>query len=59
VKGTLYNRMTKKKTVDFSIFNDPNAYAAGKSPEDAATKAFKLPALKQKILEKVLSKMKN
>jgi hypothetical protein len=59
VKGTLYNKITNKKTVDFSIFNDPNTYAAGKSPEDAATKAFKLPALKQKILEKVLSKMKN
>jgi hypothetical protein len=59
VKGTLYNRMTKKKTVDFSILNAPDAYSAGKSPEDAATKAFKLPALKNRILEKILNKIKN
>jgi hypothetical protein len=59
VKGTLYNRLTKKKTADFAIINDPNAYAAGKSPEIAATKAFKLPALKEKILERILPKIKN
>jgi hypothetical protein len=59
VKGTLYNRMTKKKTVDFSILNDPDAYASGKSPEDAATKAFKFPALREKVLEKILPKIKN
>jgi hypothetical protein len=59
VKGTLYNRLTKKKTVDFSILNDPDAYAAGKSAEDAATKAFKLPALRDKILDKILPKIKN
>jgi hypothetical protein len=59
VNGSLYNRMTKKKTVDFSIFNDPDAYAAGRTPEIAATKAFKLPALKEKILEKILPKIKN
>jgi hypothetical protein len=33
--------------------------AAGKSPEAAATKAFKLPALKNKILEKILPKIKD
>jgi hypothetical protein len=59
VKGSLYNHLTKKKTVDFSIINDPSVYAAGKSPEIAATKAFKLPALKQKILEKILPKIRN
>ncbi|MCL2597044.1 MAG: hypothetical protein FWD66_05175 [Paludibacter sp.] len=59
VKGTLFNRLTKKKTVDFSILNDPAAYAVGKTPEIAATKAFKLPALKNKILEKILPKIKN
>jgi hypothetical protein len=59
VKGTLYNRLTRKKTVDFSILNDPDAYAAGRSAEDAATKAFKLPALTEKVLEKVLPKIKN
>jgi hypothetical protein len=59
VKGTLYNRRTKKKTVDFAILNDPDAYAAGKSPEEAATRAFKLPALREKVLEKVLPKIKN
>ena len=59
VKGTLFNRFTKKKTVDFTIFNDPGAYATGRSPEDAATKAFKLPELKNKVLEKILPKIKN
>jgi hypothetical protein len=59
VKGSLYNRMTRKKTVDFAIFNDPDAYAAGKTAEDAASKAFKLPALREKVLEKILPKIKN
>lgn len=59
VKGTLFNRLTKKKTVDFSILNDPAAYAVGKTPEVAATKAFKLSALKNKILEQILPKIKN
>ncbi len=59
VKGTLYNRLTKKQTVAFSIFNDADCYAAGKSAEDAATKAFKLPVLKDKVLEKILAKIKN
>jgi hypothetical protein len=59
VKGSLYNRLTKKKTADFAILNDPDAYAAGRSAQDAATKAFKLPTLKNKVLEKVLPKIKN
>ena len=59
VRGSLYNRMTQKQTASFSILNDPDAYSAGRSPEDAATKAFKLPALKNKVLEKILSKIKN
>jgi hypothetical protein len=59
VKGSLYNRLTQKKTADFSILNDPDAYSAGKSPQDAAMKAFKLPALKNRILEKILPKIKN
>ncbi|HPW65458.1 MAG TPA: hypothetical protein PLY32_00460 [Salinivirgaceae bacterium] len=54
VKGTLYNKITNKKTVDFTFFNDPDAYAAGRTPADAATKAFRLPALKDKILEKII-----
>ena len=59
VKGSLYNRLTQKKTVDFSILNDPDAYAAGRSAEDAATKAFKLPELKKKVLDKILPKIKD
>jgi hypothetical protein len=59
VKGSLYNHRTKKKVVDFLILNDPDVYATGKTPEIAATKAFKLPALKEKILEKILPKIKN
>jgi hypothetical protein len=58
-KGSLYNRLTQKVTANFSILNDADAYAAGRSAEDAATKAFKLPALKNKILEKILPKIKN
>ncbi len=57
VKGTLYNRLTKKKTVEFTIFNDPDTYATGRSHEDAATKAFRLPKLKDKMLEKILPKI--
>jgi hypothetical protein len=59
VKGSLYNHRTKKMVVNFLILNDPEVYAAGKTPEIAATKAFKLPALKEKILEKILPKIKN
>jgi hypothetical protein len=59
VKGTLINLLTGKKLVDFSFLNDPDAYAAGKSPEAAATKAFKLPELRDKVLGKVLVKIKN
>ncbi|MDR3329076.1 MAG: hypothetical protein LBS63_03065 [Prevotellaceae bacterium] len=59
VRGTLYNRLTRKKTVDFTIFNDADCYSAGKSAEDAATKAFKLPALRDKVLGQVLPKIKN
>ena len=59
VKGALYNRMTQKKTVDFSILNDPDAYAVGRSPEDAATKAFKKTELKDRVLEKILPKIKD
>jgi hypothetical protein len=59
VKGTLYNRHTNRKTVDFSILNDPDAYATGKDPETAAAKAFRLPALKDKILKNILPKLKD
>ncbi|HQA76308.1 MAG TPA: hypothetical protein PLY32_04220 [Salinivirgaceae bacterium] len=55
VKGTLYNKITNKKTADFTFFNDPAAYSTGRTPADAATKAFRLPALKNKVLEKILS----
>ena len=59
VKGTLYNRLTQKQTTTFIILNDPDAYAVGRNPEDAATKAFKLPALKNKVMENILPKIKN
>ena len=59
VKGSLYNRMTQKKTAEFSFLNDPDAYAVGRTPEDAATKAFKLPELKDKVMEKILPKIMN
>jgi len=59
VKGSLYNRATQKTTANFSILNDPDCYSAGRNSEDAAIKAFKLPALKKKILETILPKIKN
>jgi hypothetical protein len=59
VRGSLYNRLTGKTMAEFAILNDPDAYAAGRSPEDAAGKAFRLPALKAKVLEKILPKIKN
>ncbi|MDR0970974.1 MAG: LPP20 family lipoprotein [Bacteroidales bacterium] len=59
VKGTLINPLTKKKLLDFSVLNAPYAYATGKSPEAAATKAFMLPELKNKVLKKILEKIKN
>jgi hypothetical protein len=59
VRGSLYNRLTGKKTVDFTILNDPDAYATGATPEVAATKAFKSPKLKEKLMDKILTKIKN
>ena len=58
VKGSLYNRNTSSKTADFTLLNDPAAYATGRTPEDAATKAFKLPALKDKVMGMILPKIK-
>ena len=59
VWGNLYNRLTRKRIIDFSIVNDSEAYATGKDAEQAAIRAFKLPALSEKILGKVLPKLKN
>jgi len=59
VKGSLYDLTEKKYLVNFNILNDPNVYAAGRSPENAAIKAFKLPALKNMVLEKILTTIKD
>jgi len=59
VRGTLYNRATRKTTANFSILNDPSSYSTGRSPEDAATKAFKRQELTDKVLEKILPKVKD
>jgi len=58
-KGSLYDRSEQKKLAEFNILNDRNVYAAGKSPEDAVIKAFKLPVLKNMIMEKILSAINN
>lgn len=58
-KVSLYDRTEKKRLMDFNIINDSNVYAAGRSPEDAATKAFKLPALKNTIMDKILPAIKD
>ena len=53
-KGTLYDLVAGRQLVDFYVVNDPQVYAAGRTPEDAAIKAFKLPALKEMVMEKIL-----
>ena len=58
-KGSLYDRIELQHIADFVITNDSNVYAAGYSPENAAGKAFKLPILKQMILEKILPVIKD
>jgi len=57
VKGNLYNRQMGKNTAEFEIYNDASAYSVGKSAKEAATKAFKLQSLKDKILENILPKI--
>jgi len=59
LRGTLYNHRTQKNTVDFIVINDVDCYAVGRNAQDAITKAFLLPELKNKILEKILLKLKN
>ena len=59
VKGSLYSRTENKHIIDFVVANDSKVYAAGRTPEDAAIKAFKLPALKNMILEKILPEIIN
>ena len=59
VRGTLLNRATNRQTASFTIQNDPDAYEAGSTPEDAATRAFMLPELKDKVLGNILPKIKN
>ena len=58
VRGSLFNRMTDRKTVDFTIFNDSSSYSSGRSPEEAATRAFNRPELTNLVLEKILPKIK-
>ncbi|GHV36432.1 hypothetical protein FACS1894178_7650 [Bacteroidia bacterium] len=58
-KGELTNKLTNKKTANFSIFNDSECYMAGKSADVAANKAFNMPELKAKILGFILPKIKN
>jgi hypothetical protein len=58
-KGTLYNRATNKTTANFTILNDADCYYEGRDAEEAATNAFKLPELKDKVMEKILPKIKN
>ena len=59
VRGTLYDRATQRRTAEFILINDPDAYAQGRSPEDAATRAFRKTELKDKVLESILPRIKN
>lgn len=54
VDGKLIQNRTQKELATFSFFRDPNCYSTGSTPELAATKAFKTPALKEMIMEKIL-----
>jgi len=58
-RGNLYNRATQRQVVTFTIFNDADCYEAGRDAQDAATKAFKLPDLKNKVMDKILPVIKN
>jgi len=57
VKGRLFNCMTQKKTVEFSILNE--FYDDGQTPERAATKAFRNTDLRKKVLNMILPKIKD
>ena len=57
VKGRLFNCMTQKKTVEFSILNE--FYDDGQTPERAATKAFRNTDLRKKVLSMILPKIKD
>ena len=58
-RGNLYNIATQRQAVTFTIFNDPDCYEAGRDAQDAATRAFNLPDLKNKVMEKILPAIKN
>ena len=57
LQGALFNNLTKKKVVDLIIVNDADCYAVGRNAQDAVKKAFLLPELKTKFLEKILLKL--
>ena len=59
VRGTLFNRHTQRQVVSFTIFNDADAYDAGRTPEDAATRAFRLPELRDNVLRNVLPRIRD
>ena len=59
VRGTLFNRATNRQTASFTILNDADAYEEGRDPQDAATRAFNLPALRNKVLESILPRIRN
>ena len=59
VRGTLFNRVTNRQTATFTILNDPKAYDEGRDPQEAAMRAFNLPALREKVLENILPRIKN
>ena len=54
VSGKLTNLHTGKEIITFTIFQDPNFYAAGPSPESAASRAFQKPTLKETIINQIL-----
>ena len=54
VEGELININTRKSVSSFSFYKDPDLYSAGSSAKDAATRAFKKEALRNKIIEKIL-----
>ena len=59
VRGTLYNHATNRRTAEFNIFNDADAYSAARNPHEAATRAFRKPELKEKVMNSILPRIKN
>ena len=58
-RGNLFSKATQKQMVTFTILNDTDCYESGRDALDAATRAFNMPDLKNKVMEKILPAILN